>query len=339
MAKEIILLREKLGSFDTIFLGGGNPLSLSADALLSLLSAAGKSRETTIETNPETWDDSYIVLLDKGLVNRISMGVQSLEGATLRTLGRTSTLDETRKGVESLARLRQRYQFQINYDLITCVPRQTLSSSINDIDRILSLSPCDHISLYCLTVEEGTAMERRIENGQLRQWNEDEQADRLFTLWDHLGKKGFEHYEISNFAKGGCYSLHNLHYWHLDPYVGLGSHSAGRMRSREGTWVATFNTQDLHHYAKGNPGEGYAIERLSRREEIEEYLIGGLRIRWGIDKQRFQKRFSKSFDELFSSQIVTLPGEWYVNNREYFALTKRGMMVEEGVLRTLVEAL
>ncbi|MDD7201382.1 MAG: coproporphyrinogen-III oxidase family protein [Sphaerochaetaceae bacterium] len=339
MRKEIRKAREKYGGFDTIFLGGGNPCSLPPQALATLLEEAGGSRETTVEMNPESLTDAYEPLFGEGLVNRVSMGVQSLDERTLRTLGRASTRSQTLEGISRLSHFQETYHFAINFDLIACVPGQTIADSVEDVRQLLSLSDPDHLSLYCLTLEPDTALARRVEKGQLRMIGEDEQADYLYTLWDYLKEHRYEHYEVSNFAKDGSYCLHNLHYWHLDPYVGLGSHAAGREPRRDGGMDATENSQDLRQYAAGVEESGYAIEHLTREEECEEYLLAGLRIVWGIDKARFRSRFGRSFDSVFSKQVAEIDRNLFVDDPRHFALTEKGMMVLDHVLLCLAQAL
>lgn len=339
MRKEIRRAREKYGGFDTVFLGGGNPGSLPPEALATLLEEAGGGRETTVEMNPESLTDAYEPLFGEGLVDRVSMGVQSLNERTLRTLGRTSTRAQTLEGIARLGRFQEKYHIAVNFDLIACVPGQTVADSVEDVGQLLSLSDPDHISLYCLTLEPDTALERRVRKGQLAMIGEDEQADCLYTLWDYLEKHRYEHYEVSNFAKDGSYCIHNLHYWHLDPYVGIGSHAAGREPRTDGGMDATENSQDLRQYAGGVEGSGYAVEHLTRQEECEEYLLTGLRIKWGIDKTRFQSRFGCSFDSLFSRQVAGIDGKLIVDDPSRFALTEKGMMVLDQVLLCLAQAL
>ena len=339
MRKEIRHARAKYGSFDTIFLGGGNPCSLPPEALVSMLEDAGESRETTIEMNPESLTDAYEPLFGDGLVSRVSMGVQSLDEKTLRTLGRASTRNQTLEGVARLGYFQKKYHIAVNFDLIACVPGQTIADSVEDVGRLLSLSNPDHLSLYCLTLEPGTALERRVRKGQIRMPGEDEQADCLYTLWEYLEKNRYEHYEVSNFAKDGAYCIHNLHYWHLDPYVGLGSHAAGREPRIDGRMDATETSQDLRQYAEGPVGSGYTSEHLTRQEECEEYLLTGLRTKWGIDKARFLSRFGCSFDNLFAKQVGKIGRGLLVDDPRRFALTEKGMMVLDRVLLCLAEAL
>ena len=339
MEREIRQAKEAYGSFDTIFLGGGNPLSLPVAAIRTLLKAAGPSRETSLETNPETLTDTYEPLFQEGLVGRVSMGIQSLDETTLRTLGRASTKRQTLEGVERLGKLRDKYSLCVNFDLICCVPGQSIDASRRDIDQLLSLIEPDHLSLYCLALEPGTALEKRVRKGLVRMVGESSQADCLFSLWDYLREKGYEHYEVSNFARNGFYCLHNLHYWHLDPYVGIGSHAAGRILRSGGGLDATENDQDLHQYARGPLASGYQVEHLGWKEEVEEYLLTGLRLVWGIDKETFRLRFSRDFDALFSRQIAEMDQAYYTDDGRHFSLTEKGMMVLDSILLSLVQML
>lgn len=335
LAEEIRLEKARWGSFDTLFLGGGNPLELSTDDLVFLLQTAGKTSETTVEMNPESLSDSDEPLFSSGLVSRASMGVQSLDCNTLMTLGRNSSLRETLDGIAALQAYKERYGTKINFDLIACVPGQTLQSAKADIDRLLSMSEPDHLSLYALTLEPGTALERKVKAKEMMMPDSDRQADMLFALWDYLKEKGFEHYEVSNFARNGAYCQHNLRYWRLEPYVGLGSHAAGRIRDAKGVLHATECMQDLFSYAKGEPLDGYGDEPLSQSEEMEEWLLTGLRTKWGIGKEDFRQRFHQDFDMTFQRGIDRIAPALFRNPGASFVLTEQGVMVLDSVLLEL----
>lgn len=326
------------GSFSTIFVGGGNPLCLSPELLFSLLSAAGMSSETTVEMNPESLDDSFDILFSSSLVNRISMGIQSLNERTLSVLGRNSSREENIRGIKKAMRLKEKFGVRVNFDLMTCIPGETMEDARNDIDTLLSLSSPDHLSLYALTLEEGTALHREVREGNLTPMGDAEQASMLFSLWDYLQSQGFEQYEVSNFAKGGAYCQHNRRYWELLPYVGIGSHAASRI-PHDGALLDVMNAQSLSSYAEGRVESGYRTLSLSRTQEMEEFLLVSLRTKWGIRKASFEERFHSSFDSLFFHEIKKLPSDEYQNDEDSFFLTNKGIMVMDSIVLALASSL
>ena len=319
------LSREWKKPYHTVFIGGGNPGILGYRRLKEMLSIAcenGKPEEVTIEINPENVNDE-IMMLD-GLLTRVSVGIQSLDEKTLRTLGRNASAEAARKALSVLSGL----PFDFNADIITAVPGQSIGSSLHDIEEIASYGP-GHISLYCLTFEEGTPLAR-----QLVPLDGDEEADFLTSCWKLLGELGYRHYEISNFAKPGKECLHNKVYWNLGQYIGLGPSA----ESSTG-WTSVISSrenEELESYLR-NPS--FNSTRLSLDETIEEYLMTRLRTKWGIDKAEFSSRFAKDFDRLFSSSVRRLDESWCRNSAERFVLTREGVLVLNKVLLTLFMSL
>lgn len=333
LRREIEESVKKYGPFDTIFLGGGNPFCLPSEEIASLLKAAGPSRETTVEMNPESLEERYEPLFAEGLVSRVSMGIQSMRPDFLSLLGRNSDRKTNERGIARLMNLKASYGIQVNFDLITCIPTETIADATDDIDQLLAVSDPDHLSVYSLTLEPKTALARRVRAGEMRMPDGHLQADMLFAVWNHLKEKGFVHYEVSNFARDGAFCQHNLRYWRLQPYLGLGSHAASRLQLPQG-FTEVSNTQNLSAFAHGKVGSGYKERKLTGAEEMEEFLLTNLRTIWGIDKQRFEARFHQSFDGMFHSVIRALPLEWFHDNDQAFSLSEQGMMVlDEVILR------
>ncbi|NLL24960.1 MAG: coproporphyrinogen III oxidase family protein, partial [Spirochaetales bacterium] len=168
--------------------------------------------------------------------------------------------------------------------------------------------------------------------------SEDEQASLLTELWAYLKTLGFEHYEVSNFAREGAYSRHNLVYWKLGTYIGLGSSAASTIEE-EGALVHYAQEQDLQAYAQGEPFTGYEKELLTPVERIEEEIMVGLRTRWGIDKDSFSRRTGYDFSTLFDRIIATLDPTWYTESSQFFVLTENGFMVLDAILLRFFEAI
>jgi oxygen-independent coproporphyrinogen-3 oxidase len=322
--------------FSTIFIGGGNPGCLTYTQLASLLSLAqskGRSAECTIEMNPETFDRSLFPLFEHSLVTRVSMGIQSMDDKVLSTLGRNARKEDNLRAIALAKEARQTYGIELSFDLMLCLPGQSLEMAIADIDLIMSLADPSHISLYCLTVEEGTELSEKVSAGELPVLDEDGQEAFLWGVWDHLKGLGFRHYEVSNFARNDRLCKHNLTYWNLDSYLGLGSSAVSALR--DGVALQHFSqNQALFAYSQGIPFTGYGTEDLTQSEHLEEFLMMALRTDTGIDKALFFERFSLTFDNKFSSVIDSLDPSWYVSSEQSFSLTEVGFMVlDEVVIR------
>lgn len=322
--------------FSTIFIGGGNPGCLTYTQLHTILSLAqlkGKSQECTIEMNPETFTRSLFPLFAEKLVTRVSMGIQSMDDGVLSTLGRNARRSDNLRSIELAREASQEYGLDLSFDLMLCLPGQSMEMAISDIDEIMSLASPTHISLYCLTVEEGTDLSEKVSKGILPVLDEDGQEAFLWGVWDHLKSLGFRHYEVSNFSRDDKLCRHNLTYWNLDSYLGLGCSAVSALR--DGPNLQHFSqNQALFAYSHDLPFSGYSNEALTLTEHLEEYLMMALRTDVGIDKSLFEKRFSRSFDNYFSTVIETLDFSWFISSEQSFSLTEIGFMVlDEVVLR------
>ena len=331
------LVHEKRLSFDTVYIGGGNPGLLGVERLFSLVKlihTRGKPREVTMEINPETLTEEFFPLFDDRLITRLSIGIQSMNDDFLWRIGRNASSLINERALRLLKRIRTLYDVEVSVDLIVAIPGQTIGDLQSDLKRILSLCAANHISLYCLTVEEGS---RLFEQGDIFM-SEDEQASLLTELWAYLKTLGFEHYEVSNFARAGAYSRHNLVYWKLGTYIGLGSSAASTIEE-EGALMHYAQEQDLQAYAQGEPFTGYEKELLTPVERIEEEIMVGLRTRWGIDKDSFSRRTGYDFSTLFDRIIATLDPAWYTESSQFFVLTENGFMVLDAILLRFFEAI
>lgn len=315
--------------FHTVYIGGGNPGLLGAENLSGILNLAcrrGKSREVSMEINPETLDESFSLLLDR--LTRISIGIQSFDPDCLKILGRNATVSQCERALRLLQDFRSDSGLVFNADLMMNIPGQTRSSLFSGIERLASYSP-EHISLYSLTFEEGTQLVKT-----QCPLGEDEEADNLLRAWEKLESLGYEQYEVSAFARNGHYCMHNLVYWNLGQYIGLGPSA----ESSTG-WTSVISSrenEELESYLR-NPS--FNSIRLSLDETIEEYLMTRLRTKWGIDKAEFSSRFAKDFDQLFSSSVRRLDESWCRNSAERFVLTREGVLVLNKVLLTLFMSL
>lgn len=307
--------------FDTVFFGGGNPGVLGVKDLYALAEKCcrfGRPREFSMEINPESLDASFSPVFD--YVDRLSVGVQSLSEKNLAVLGRNSSLHETLAGIETSQKLREKYSFSLNYDLICAVPG-TETSGIDDISRLFSLGSFDHLSLYSLIVEEGTPLADLVDP-----MDDDLVADELEKNWAELENRGMEHYEVSNFCFPGRECRHNLAYWRMDQYFGLGPGAASTVFS---PYSRVECSPDLDSYLAGPHFSGYGVEELGRKEAFEEWAIMGLRTRFGLSRDECLSRFG------FSLPVLSYPG--FVDDGVSFRPQGQGFLLADGAAQYVVE--
>lgn len=304
---------------DTLFIGGGTPSFLDASYISKLMDAVrarfeiDKYAEISIETNPRTvTKDKLKEYLDSG-INRLSMGAQSCDDELLRYLGRVHTADDFIRNYE----LARECGFNnINVDLIFGIPGQTLTVWKNTLNKIIGLTP-EHISFYSLQLEEGTQFYSMLEKGTLTET--DENLDRSMYNYARkaLTESGYIHYEISNAAKNGYQCRHNLKYWSMEDYLGLG---LGAHSFIEGTRFC--NVTDLEQYV--NTGKDYKKkykyehEKIScdsispfsfwqhnntKEDNITDYIITGMRKTEGILFDDFNNRFGIGFKHLYGDVL------------------------------------
>ncbi len=313
--------------YHTVFIGGGNPGILQRDNLEAIIESTlenGRSKELTVESNPENIDINLLRLLMKYNV-RLSVGFQSFNSENLKIIGRNGT---RKTNLNALSIIRES-GINFNGDLITSVPFSSPEDTIEDI-RILSENGAGHISLYNLTFEENTPLYKRA-----NELSEDKQIEFLEKSWNKLRDLGFEHYEISSFAKNGKRSIHNQVYWDLEPYIGLGPAAESSLIYNGVTYSAR-NGKNLRQFLESG---NLVFTPLTRVEELEEYLIVKLRTKDGINKSEFKLRFNKDFDEVFKNTIKRLDPLLYRNNKASFALSEGGFLLLDTVILELASVL
>ena len=276
-------------SIRSIFFGGGTPSLLSVKQIGDLLSIAlpfaAEDTEITMETNPGTIDRSYLAAVRELGVNRLSLGVQSLDDDELVLLGRIHTVTEA---IDAVQYARDAGFDNLNIDLIYGLPGQTLTDWQRSLDGALAMKP-EHLSLYALTLEAETPMGRAVEEGSLPEPDPDIAADQYELAEDMLASAGYRHYEISNWALPGRECCHNLTYWENAPYVGVGVAAHSCLDGRRFA-----NTSSLDKYlaeTAGDPAGPELDEAISPELELAESIILGLRLCEGIDPDELNRRF------------------------------------------------
>ncbi len=342
LMREIALWGDRLGnvSVETIFIGGGTPSILPSkaiDVILNRLSktfAISSGAEISMEANPESaLRDSFLHDVHASGINRLSLGIQSLNRDLLHTLGRPHS---AKQAIEAIERARQSGFANINIDFIWGLPGQRIKHWLEELKQIVKLGP-DHISCYSLTIEENTPFEAAYDDGKLELPSDDDQGKMFLYGSDFLELQGYSHYEISNFARMGFQCRHNLGYWEGADYLGLGPSAVSTIRSRR--WK---NTKDLGEYAEktrnGQIGE-YA-ETLTPHDRMEELIMLRLRTARGLRLAAYKELTGRVFMEDFRPMITALHQHGLVKIRNgYLNLTKRGMLVSNTIIENLFEAM
>ncbi|MFD1363004.1 radical SAM family heme chaperone HemW [Lentibacillus salinarum] len=311
----------------TIFIGGGTPTALNMEQLRSLLQlidtkfdVAGCS-EFTIEANPGDFDEEKIKLLKHFGVNRISLGVQVFDDAMLEELGRLHKVTDVYRTVD---RLQQHGFDNISLDLIYALPNQTVEHFRRTLDEAVTFG-LPHYSAYALQIEPKTVFHQRYKKGKLHRPPEEEEVQMYTILKDTMHKNGLAQYEISNFAKPGFESQHNLVYWKNDHYYGFGAGAHGYLPGKR-----TGNIRPLPAYVKKAMEDGTPVlhtEEIGLREMIEEEMFLGLRTMAGVNAEQFTRKYGISYDAIYGEAIAFLSKKgWLRQSGENLQLTNQGML-------------
>ena len=298
--KEIISLREKHNNLEinTIFIGGGTPSVLEADELECLLKEVAKLNmakyiEYSMECNPGNLTEEKLEVMKKYGVNRISMGLQAKQDNLLKGLGRIHNY----KTFKENFLLAKKVGFNnINVDLMFGLPNQRLNEWEETLREIISLEPA-HISAYSLIIEEGTAFYNLYENDKLKLPTEEEERKMYHLAKKILEENGFNQYEISNYAKERKECRHNLAYWNMDNWIGVGSASASYIDGKR-----IKNISSVEKYINSINEKREAVEEIinnSKNDNMEEFMFMGLRKINGIDENEFKKRFSMNINDVY----------------------------------------
>ncbi|XP_066188026.1 radical S-adenosyl methionine domain-containing protein 1, mitochondrial [Sylvia atricapilla] len=325
---QTLLRLSRVHSVTSVFFGGGTPSLASPRTVAAVLEAvAGAAHlpagaEVTLEANPSSTTTSRLAGFRAAGVSRLSIGVQSLDDAELRMLGREHTAAEARKAVEAARRL---FPGRTSIDLLFGLPRQSRDAWAQRLEAALRL--CDnHISLYQLTLERGTALAAQVRRGVLPAPSQDVLADMYQTARTVLVAAGFRHYEVSNFARKGALSTHNLSYWQGDQYIGVGPGAHGRFMLRgEGGCTREARVQTLEPVAwmREVQSQGHGTRSrvvLSLLEQLEELLTLGLRTDEGIT----QERWARFCPQLSLQAVFGQPGEARALQQEGWLLLDSG---------------
>ena len=333
LKEELIYWGKKLTKEEivTVFIGGGTPSYLKEQYIKEICGLifeyfkVSDNAEITIEANPGTVDLKKLCTYRKSGINRISFGLQSTIKEELEYLGRIHTYEEF---LQCYDEARQAGFTNISVDLMSAIPKQTLDSYERNLRTIAELSP-EHISAYSLIIEEGTPFYEDENLEDLLPSEEDEVLMYQMTA-KILKEYGYEQYEISNYAKAGFESRHNLGYWSHIPYLGIGLNASSYMNERR--FENPSNMRDYMEITSFD--EAYkSVKPLSVHEQMEEFMFLGLRKTKGISKNEFNERFGCSMAYVYEKPLKEAIEQGFIKeDKDQIYLTQRGILVSNQVL-------
>ena len=324
---------------DSIFFGGGTPTALPVKQLLRVIDGiydnfnVRSDAEFTIEANPATVTASELRRLRRAGVNRVSIGLQSANDNELKALGRIHTYEDFERSFKAV---RKAGIDNISVDLMYGIPEQTPESFAGTLEKVTSLNP-EHISIYSLKIEEGTPFHQI--KDKLTLPDEDSECKMYFDAVKFLEEKGYEQYEISNFAKAGRQCVHNLRYWNCEEYIGFGPGAHSYFGDRR--FACKRSTED---YVKNMEYPGSVKDILSENYEVKaterigEYVMLRMRLREGVDTEFFAATFGLDFERIFGKHLeLYSKGGFMEKNGRCWSFTPKGMFVSSYILSSMLD--
>lgn len=334
---ELLLRKNYLGnqSIETIYFGGGTPSLLSANELQVLLGEivdqfdVSSNAEITIEANPDDLNPQRVKELRQTLINRFSIGIQSFFEEDLRWMNRAHSAIEAQS---SIKRVQDAGFENITADLIYGYPLLSNPKWEHNIQELIQLH-IPHISSYSMTVEPATALSTFIKKGEQKAMDEGQSAAQFLILMEQLKEAGFEHYEISNFAKPGSYSKHNSNYWEGVSYLGIGP-SAHSFNGESRQWNISNNAKYIDQIQNGKiPSE---IEVLTKENRINEYIMTSLRTSKGMDLNKIKDQFGSDYANEIKKNLEPLTEKnWILMNDQLITLTTDGKLFADHIASEL----
>ncbi len=337
IGRELDLQKDYLAGepVNTLYFGGGTPTLLSEEELNFLLEKlhqlfpVASNAEITLEANPDDLKTNKLSMMQKAGINRLSIGIQSFHEPHLRYLNRAHNAEEA----QNCVKLAQDSGFKnISIDLIYAIPAEDHRIWQSDLARAMDLQP-QHISSYCLTIEEKTAFGNWLRKGKIQEVSDDFAAEQFELLQETLQRNGYEQYEISNFCQPGGESQHNSNYWCKETYLGVGpgAHSYNRS-SRQ------YNVSNNGLYLKALAEDKIPVEldEIEPHDQVNEYIMTGLRTKWGIDLQKIRQEFGfdlfqenqRYLEQLQHEQKIRMQGQQLI-------LTNSGKLLADRIASDL----
>lgn len=336
LIKEMKLTANKTGvePVDTVFVGGGTPTTLNESQIAKLCTAVQEifplkeGAEFSFEANPGDLSISKLQTMKDYGVNRISMGVQSFNNELLKKIGRIHTVKDVYQSVENMRAV----GFEnVSIDLIFSLPGQTEADFKDTLNQALALD-LPHYSAYSLIIEPKTIFYNLMQKGKLFLPGQDAEANMYDLLLNEMEKHGRKQYEISNFAKEGFQSKHNITYWSNEHYYGFGAGAHGYIGN---TRYSNFGPiKKYMEPLQENKLPIFQQKELTLKEKMEEEMFLGLRKVRGVDKMAFYQKFGQDLETIFPKAIQkTMEKGWLENNRENVALTRNGRFLGNNVFQ------
>lgn len=314
-------------SFDTVYIGGGSPSALNEAQLKRLFTILQvplqSAKEKTIEVNPEDLDEAKIALMKEACINRVSIGVQTFDETLLERLGR----NHNQAMINKTVKLFEKHGItNLSFDFIYGLPSQTMESLANDLAQLQSYPILKHVSFYTLILEEHT----RFYQEQIKQKSDDWLLTAQQMIIEKMAMLGFERYEVSNFAKKGYQSQHNLVYWHNENYVGIGCGASGYLGQ-----VRYDNTRSLNHYLNGQTTSNTIL--LTPEDQMFESMMLGLRLTCGISLIEFFQKHHQSLTDVYGQKLTPyLKANLLIYENGYLKTTPKGLDVLDEILVSLM---
>lgn len=361
LINEIKLNKNKMSEYvvDTVFIGGGTPSLLEENQISKIMSVLrdncnmSENPEITIECNPGTITESKLLEYKKSGINRISFGLQSANDEELKSIGR---IHNYAGFLESYNLARKCGFDNINVDLMSALPGQTLKSYEETLNKVVRLEP-EHISAYSLIVEENTLMYDRVKKAQIKGINilPDEESERkMYYLTNNiLRSNGYRKYEISNYSKPGKECKHNIGYWQRKEYLGFGIGAASLYKENRYNNISDINkyievlTNNIKENSINNVGNSSEVEnqvnilnsivknlqQLTERDRMEEFMFLGLRMMEGVSMEKFEQYFGKTYMEVYGKVQKRMEDKRFlINDNGYVKLTEFGIDLSNYVM-------
>lgn len=361
LINEIKLNKNKMSEYvvDTVFIGGGTPSLLEESQISKIMSVLrdncnmSENPEITIECNPGTITERKLWEYKKSGINRISFGLQSANDQELKSIGR---IHNYAGFLESYNLARKCGFDNINVDLMSALPGQTLKSYEETLNKVVRLEP-EHISAYSLIVEENTLMYDRVKKAQIKGINilPDEESERkMYYLTNNiLRSNGYRKYEISNYSKLGKECKHNIGYWQRKEYLGFGIGAASLYKENRYNNISDINkyievlTNNIKENSINNVGNSSEVEnqvnilnsivknlqQLTERDRMEEFMFLGLRMMEGVSMEKFERYFGKPYMEVYGKVQKKMEDKRFlINDNGYVKLTEFGIDLSNYVM-------
>lgn len=338
ICKEIELRKDYIEgeSIKTIYFGGGTPTQLKQSDFIRIFDTIYRTfdvisdAEITIEANPDDLSFDYLKSLSSLSFNRISIGIQSFDDSELQFLKRRH---DSKKAIEAVNLCKSFGFNNISIDLMYGLPNQTMEIWMQNLDKAIALN-VQHISSYHLIYEQGTKLYRMFKHGDINPVNEDLSVDMFSVMIDRLSEAGFEHYEISNFAKDKLYSKHNSSYWLGEKYLGLGP-AAHSYDGHNRAWNIASISKYIKELNAGTPA--LEIEYLDKYSRYNDFILTGMRTMWGLDLAELEKQFGSDLKNYSLKNVCKYINRGFVENKDNrLRLTREGIFISDGIMSDMM---